>query len=71
MLTTIIKRDGRKVPFDETKITDAIFAAAQAVGGADRSIAMRLTLKVMDILEEKYGDKPFTVEDVQDIVEKS
>lgn len=34
MFTKIIKRDGREVAFDETKITDAIFAAAQAVGGS-------------------------------------
>ena len=31
MFTKIIKRDVREVAFDETKITDAIFAAAQAV----------------------------------------
>lgn len=70
MFTKIIKRDGREVAFDETKITDAIFAAAQAVGGADRGMAMRLTLNVMDALKEKYGEEPFTVEDVQDTVEK-
>ena len=52
MFTKIIKRDGREVAFDETKITDAIFAAAQAVGGADRGMAMRLTLNVMDALQE-------------------
>ena len=33
-------------------------------------MAMRLTLNVMDALKEKYGEEPFTVEDVQDTVEK-
>jgi len=31
----VLKRDGRKVPFNEKKIADAIFNAAQAVGGED------------------------------------
>ena len=36
------KRDGRLMPFDETKIADAIFKAAQAVGGTDRQMADEL-----------------------------
>ena len=47
MFTKIIKRDGREESFDERNITDAIFKAAQAVGGADREIAMELTLDVL------------------------
>ncbi|MBI5125127.1 MAG: hypothetical protein HZA70_02715, partial [Planctomycetes bacterium] len=34
-LEKVRKRDGRLVPFDESKIADAIFKAAQAVGGED------------------------------------
>ena len=33
-VTRVRKRDGRIVPFDRTKIADAIFKAAQAVGVA-------------------------------------
>jgi len=66
----IRKRDGREVPFDETKITDAIFKAARAVGGEDRETAMRLTLDVLSMLKAKYNGAGFGVEDVQDIVEK-
>ena len=29
------KRDGRIVPYDESRIANAIFKAAQAVGGED------------------------------------
>ena len=36
VLTKIRKRDGRIVPFDQEKITTAIFKAAKAVGGDDR-----------------------------------
>jgi len=70
MFTTIIKRDGRETSFDETKITDAIFKAAKAVGGEDRQLAMELTLEVMKTLKKQFNGGPFTVEDVQDIVEK-
>ncbi|OPY57691.1 MAG: Anaerobic ribonucleoside-triphosphate reductase [Pelotomaculum sp. PtaU1.Bin035] len=70
MFKTIRKRDGREVPFDETKITDAIFKAARAVGGEDRQTAMELTIEVLKLLRKQYNGKPFGVEDVQDIVEK-
>lgn len=66
----IRKRDGRLVEFHESKITDAIFKAAEAVGGEDRTLAMELTLEVMKLLREKFGDQIFSVEDVQDCVEK-
>lgn len=64
------KRDGRIAEFNETKITDAIFKAAQAVGGEDRTLAMELTLDVMKLLRQKFGGEVFGVEDVQDCVEK-
>ena len=69
-MNTIRKRDGREAIFDESKITEAIFKAARAVGGADKQIAIELTLDVLRYLKQKYGDKPFSVEDVQDAVEK-
>ena len=38
------KRDGRIVPFDRERITNAIFKAAQAVGQDDgRRVAARIT----------------------------
>lgn len=70
MFKEIRKRDGREVAFDETKITDAIFKAARAVGGEDRQKAMELTLEVLNSLKKQYNGKAFGVEDVQDLVEK-
>lgn len=70
MFTQIRKRDDRVVPFNESKITDAIFSAAKAVGGGDRQTAMELTLEVMKLLKQKYNGAIFGVEDVQDAVEK-
>ncbi len=70
MFTRIKKRDGREVPFDDTKITDAIFKAARAVGGEDRETAVALTLEVLRMLKQRYNGQIFGVEDVQDVVEK-
>jgi len=70
LFKVIRKRDGREVPFDETKITDAIFKAARAVGGEDRQTAMELTIEVLKMLKKKYNGQVFGVEDVQDVVEK-
>ncbi|MDN5292827.1 MAG: hypothetical protein PWQ91_1195 [Eubacteriales bacterium] len=70
MFKSIQKRDGRVVDFDPNKITEAIFKAAQAVGGQDRTTAMELTLKVIKYLEEHFKGTIPNVEDVQDAVEK-
>jgi len=70
MLTQIRKRSGTVVPFDQDKITIAIFKAAKAVGGRDFSRAEYLSDQVVKILKEHYTDKIPSVEDIQDIVEK-
>jgi len=65
------KRDGRLVPFDRQKIADAIFKAAQAVGGDDRVLAEELAGVVTMFLEKNYPpDTPPHIEDIQDTVEK-
>ena len=70
LVTKIRKRDGRIVDFDSNKITEAIWKAAQSVGGKDRSIAEKLTKEVVKRVNEKFAGKIPTVEDIQDIVEK-
>ncbi len=70
MFDIITKRDGRNVSFDDAKITNAIFKAANAVGGADRQLAMEATIDVIKYLKEKYKGSDFSVEEVQDAVEK-
>lgn len=69
MITNIIKRDGRIVPFDKSKITNAIYQAAKATGGRNNQIATELTNKVIEYLEA-IGDTNPTVEEIQDAVEK-
>lgn len=68
-IKNIIKRDGREVLFDVSRIQKAIFKAAQAVGGSDQMTAWRLAIQVYDHLKETENLKP-TVEEVQDVVEK-
>lgn len=70
MFNQIRKRDDRIAPFNDAKITDAIFAAAKAVGGEDRQTAVELTVEVMKLLKSKFNGNIFSVEDVQDAVEK-
>ena len=70
MITKIIKRDGREVAFNIEKITNAIYKAAQAVGGKDYSTALKLSEMVADRLDESYKGSVPTVEQVQDCVEK-
>ncbi len=71
MIKYIRKRDGRLEKFNPEKIENAIFKAAQAVGGKDRSTAKKIANQVVSILEILYKDERIpTVEEVQDLVEK-
>ena len=69
MLTKIIKRDGREVDFSVEKIANAIFKAAQSMGGKDYEESLTLANQVIVYLENQGIQKP-TVEQVQDAVEK-
>jgi len=70
MIRKIKKRDGKIVDFNPVRITEAIWKAAQAVGGKDYKKAAELTDKVIVILEKelKRSEIP-SVEQVQDVVE--
>ena len=67
----IEKRDGRKVPFNAEKVINAIYNAACSVGGSDYDEACKLSEKVCETVEVLYKDTTPTVEQVQDIVEKT
>ena len=66
----IVKRDGRTVPFELDKISDAIFKAAQVLGGRDREMSQNLAKEVQDYLLEVCHNSIPTVEQIQDAVEK-
>jgi ribonucleoside-triphosphate reductase len=65
------KRDGRLEPFDQERITNAVWKAAKAVGGKDREQTKRVSDQVMAELKNRFGEDGVpTVEEIQDIVEK-
>ncbi len=71
MITKIIKRDGRKVTFNIDKMANAIFRAAQSVGGSDYQEAMDIACRITESMDESFRGTIPTVEQVQDIVEKT
>jgi len=71
MRTQIKKRNGAIVPFTTDKITAAIAKAGEATGEFDVKMARSLTIKVLNLLNDMYGnDYIVSVEEVQDIVEE-
>ncbi|MCQ2544824.1 MAG: anaerobic ribonucleoside triphosphate reductase [Clostridia bacterium] len=66
----IIKRDGRTVDFDIIKISDAIYKAAEVLGGQNRDTANYLAKQVELYLTEVCHNEIPTVEQIQDAVEK-
>lgn len=70
MIIHIVKRDGRKVPFNIEKIANAIFKAAQSCGGTDLNTAMDIAAEVCRVYEQENPGSVPTVEEIQDLVEK-
>lgn len=69
MISTIIKRDGRCVLFDIDKITQAIYKAAQALGGSDYEMARELAEQVAGYIQNTHDGVNPSVEEIQDAVE--
>lgn len=68
-ITKIVKRDGREVTFELSKLVAAIGRAGEQTGEFDTKEAKRLAIIVRGIVE-KAGKETPTVEQVQDIVEQ-
>jgi anaerobic ribonucleoside-triphosphate reductase len=72
MISTIRKRDGKLVPYDNYKIANAIFKAAEAVGGNDFGVALTLAKQVEQAIAGKFHPNSIpAVEEIQDLVEKT
>jgi len=70
-IKSVVKRSGAVVPFNPDRITNAIYRAAVAVGGRDRSTAEGLSQQVVEMLEASTPEGYIpTVEEIQDMVEK-
>ena len=68
-ISKIKKRDGSVVDFEKSKVENAIFKAARAVGGKDRKEAKNLADNVIKEVEKLNKEIP-SVEEIQDSVEK-
>ncbi len=67
----VLKRDSKLEPFDQERITKAIWKAAKAVGGKDREQARKVSDQVTTELNRRFGEDGIpTVEEIQDLVEK-
>lgn len=65
-MKTVIKRDGRKVPFDQMLITKAILAAMKEVGTTDEDYAIKIANKIATKCPNEIS-----VEEIQNLVEES
>ncbi len=71
MISTIRKRDGQLVTYDNYKIANAVFKAAEAVGGHDFGLALELAKEVERQIDGKFHPNSIpAVEEIQDLVEK-
>lgn len=77
-MITVVKRDGREVRFDPSKITDAIYAAAKATKGIEISHELNMALYIAKEATDSvvYNITTFppesgkiSVEEIQDMVE--
>jgi anaerobic ribonucleoside-triphosphate reductase len=67
----VLKRDSKLEPFDQERITNAVWKAAKAVGGKDREQAKCISDQVVADLKNRFGEDGVpTVEEIQDTVEK-
>lgn len=70
-ITHIVKRDGHVVPFDQEKITVAIYKAGASLSIHDRPMSEKLSDEVCQILQQNLSHKNVpSVEEIQDIVEE-
>ncbi|HMA65255.1 MAG: ATP cone domain-containing protein, partial [Fibrobacterota bacterium] len=71
MISTIRKRNGALASYDNYKIANAIFKAAQSCGMHDFGNALELAKRVESVVNERFHPKSIpAVEEIQDLVEK-
>lgn len=67
----VVKLDGETESYSEAKVADAIFLAAQDVGGTDEALAQEIAAQVTDYLRLQFGRmKQISTRDVGDAVER-
>lgn len=67
----VIKRDGKVVPFDKTKIEEAIFKALTATGEGGKKLSQEIAKKTINLLNRRFKkEEAVEVEQIQDIIEE-
>lgn len=66
----IIKRDGRIVSFNQTKIENAILKAFIAIDGVETSYARDKAHNIANYIYDIAKEKTLSVEEIQDLIEK-
>src|SRR4051794_40712699 len=66
----VYKRDGRLVPFEPDKISQAMFAATEALGRPDAFLARELTDGVLHFLAQEDGAAVPTTTQLRELVAK-
>jgi ribonucleoside-diphosphate reductase alpha chain len=70
-IKNVIKRDGRVVEFRFTQLVEAIFKAAEAVGGKDKEKAVQIAHDIMERLQQNFKGESISAEKLQDLIERS
>ena len=70
MIKSIVKRDGRVVLYDASKIASAVLRCLQAAGQVDATVAANVANAVEEALEKECGHEPPQIEQIQDAVEQ-
>ncbi len=69
-VTKVVKRDGRIVPFDSSRIRRAIEGAMREVGHYDEATLDKVVRYILRVINRTFSDEnPPHVEEIQDIVE--
>ena len=71
-MITVIKRDGREMPFSKERIVNAVLKAFIAIDGEASDYAQEKANHIAEYIEKYIIDnqKKLTVEEIQDLVEK-
>jgi len=70
VLTQIVKRNGVVEDFNPQKITRAIQKAGEATGEFSHITAQKLTIRVLNIIQQLFPEQSPSIEEIQDIVEE-
>ncbi len=71
LFTSVKKREGQVVPFDQGRITKAIAKAMEATGEGNGKDAEKISGSVVKTLEKNYSpDRVLGIEEIQDVVEE-